>query len=73
MHNSEVSYLTLVHASPVLVQPNAVIAKIKELDMRQKRIEKWCEELIEWLREHERIEVAPPSNMEEYSSSSEQS
>jgi len=68
VHNNEVSYLSSSRLSPTPVHPDQIIMvciAAKELDKRQETIEKWCEELIEFLRVQEGIEVHIPPDTEE--------
>jgi len=60
-HNNDVSYLTSVRASLVPVYADAITAATQELTKRQETIKKWCEELIEHLRQQEGIVVQIPS------------
>lgn len=76
VHNNEVSYLSSGRLSPTPVhadQTIMVIIATKELDKRQENIEKWCEELIEFLRVQEGIVVHIPPDAEENNDSSSES
>jgi hypothetical protein len=73
VHNNEVSYISSIRLSPASLHADAIIVATKELDQRQKTIEKWCEELIEFLREQEGIVVKiPPEPKEDDGGSSEE-
>ncbi len=60
VHNTEVSYLSSVRSTAAPVFADAITFATNELDNRQSKIGTWCEELLEFLREREGIEVDVP-------------
>jgi hypothetical protein len=62
VHNSEVAYLSSVRLNSSPLNGDAIIFATKELDDRQSNIEKWCVELLEFLRDQEGIEVPVPTD-----------
>jgi len=73
LHNNEVSYLSSTRLGPTPVQADQIIMVLiatKELDKWQETIVKWCEELIEFLRVQEGIEVHILPDTEENNASS---